>query len=433
MKFCQAFKFKLKTNNEQEEKLKIYAGACRFVWNKALDLIKNRLIEQNAYRIINFHMSYHYATPPSIPTYEDIANLLPLWKHSEEYGFLSDAPSQALQQTLRDLYKAIKSAFAKSNGVKFPKYRKKGKSPDSIRYPQGFKIEGNRVFLPKIGWVKFFKSRKIEGKPKNITVKHYPDGWYVSITTEIEKETKENTKNPVGLDVGVNKVVTLSNGYFFKPLDPSKYEKKLIKLQRQLDRKQHPGYKGDKTPFSNNYLKQKKKLEKLYQKIANARKDYLHKLSTAIAKNHGLVAVEDLKIKNMTKSARGTKENPGHNVKQKSRLNKSILSQGWSLFFYFLEYKLKRNGGKLIKVNPKHTSQACPVCGYVSKDNRKNQAVFCCERCGYTANADFVASVNILKKSGKENPTQTLPQGLREVTPVEYARAYAEAGTSGNP
>ena len=435
MRFRQAFKFKLKTNREQEEKLKTYAGACRFVWNKALDLVKNRLIEQNAYRIIDTHIPYYYTAPPLIPTYEDIANFLPLWKHSEEYGFLLDAPSQALQQTLKDLYKAIKSAFTKGNGIIFPKYRKKGKSPNSLRYPQGFKIEGNRVFLPKIGWIRFFKSQDIEGKPKNVTVKRYPDGWYISITTEIENDVKENAKNPVGLDVGVAKVVTLSNGYYFKPLDLSKYEEKLIKLQRQLDRKQHPRYRGDKTPFSKNYRKQKRKVEKLHQKIANTRKDYLHKLSTAVAKNHGWVAAEGLKVKNMTKSAKGTKENPGHNVKQKSGLNKSILSQGWSIFFYFLEYKLKRNGGKLIKVNPKHTSQACPNCGHVSRENRKNQAVFCCEECGYTANADFVASVNILKKAlGKENPNQTLPPGcLREVTPVEYARAYIESGTGGNP
>ena len=101
----------------------------------------------------------------------------------------------------------------------------------------------------------------------------------------------------------------------------------------------------------------------------------------------------------------------------------SYLKDG-GLFFSYLDYKLKKQGGKLIKVDPKHTSQTCPVCGYKSKNNRKSQAVFCCEKCGYTANADLVASVNILKKAlGKENPI-TLPQALREVTPVEYARVH---------
>ena len=424
MKLYQAFQFKLKTNKEQEEKFKTYAGICRFVWNKALSLIKNRLVKYSTYKIVNAHALTHYSQPPLIPHYEDIANLLPLWKHSEEYGFLLEAPSQVLQQTLKDLCKAISSAFTKANGIRFPQYRKKGKSPDSIRYPQGFKIKGNRIFLPKIGWVRFFKSREIKGKPKNVTVKKYPDGWYISIVTEVEVEKpKENLYYPVGIDVGVAKAITLSNGYYFAPLDLTRYEKKLTKLQHQLSKKQHPRHKGDKTPISNNFIKQKKRIEKLHQKIANIRKDFLHKVSTAIAKNHGLIAVENLSVKNMTKSAKGTMEDPGRNVKQKSMLNKSILSQGWSMFFYFLEYKLQRQGGRLIKVNPRYTSQTCPVCGHVSKDNRKSQAVFVCEKCGYTANADLVASINILMKAiGKENLLQTLPQGLWKVTPVEYAK-----------
>ncbi len=97
MKLNQAFQFKLKTNEEQEEKLKTYGGACRFVWNKALNLIKNRLVEYDTYKIVNAHALIHYSQPPLIPHYEDIVNLLPLWKRSEEYSFLSDAPSQALQ------------------------------------------------------------------------------------------------------------------------------------------------------------------------------------------------------------------------------------------------------------------------------------------------------------------------------------------------
>ncbi len=424
MKLNQAFRFKLKTNEEQEEKLKTYAGACRFVWNKTLNLIKNRLVEYDTYKIVNSHILTRYSQPPLIPHYKDIANLLPLWKHSEEYGFLPEAPSQALQQTLKDLYKAISSAFIKGNGMRFPQYRKKGKSPDSIRYPQGFKIKGNRIFLPKIGWIRFFKSREIAGKPKNVTVKKYPDGWYISVVTEVEIEKpKENLHHPVGIDVGVAKAITLSNGYYFAPLDLTKCEKKLMKLQRQLSKKQHPKHKGDKTPVSRNFVKQKKKIEKIHQKIVNTRKDFLHKVSTAIAKNHGLIAVENLSVKNMTKSAKGTMENPGRNVKQKSGLNKSILNQGWSMFFRFLEYKLQRQGGSLIRVNPQYTSQTCPVCRHVSRDNRKSQTVFVCEKCGYTANADLVASINILMKAiGKENPLQTLPQGLREVTPVEYAK-----------
>ncbi len=413
-KLNRAFKFKLKTNEKQEQKLIDYSGACRFVYNKALELVKNRLIERETYNIINNHIINSYVKPPSIPTYEDIANMLPLWKRSEEYGFLAEVPSQCLQQSLMDLYKAIKSAFTKNNGIRFPKFKKKGKSPNSIKYPQGFKIEGNRIFLPKTGWFRFYKSRDIEGKPKHVTVKQESDGWYAIITTEIERDIIENFHDPVGIDVGVNKFVTLSNGEYFVSLNVSRYKKRKVRSQRQLARKQL---------HSNNYQKQKEKLQKHYKKIANVRKDYQHKVSYVISKSHGLVVIENLNIKNMTRSAKGKAENPGYNVKYKTQLNKSIRDLSWGIFFQYLEYKLVANGGKLIKVDPVYTSQTCPACGHVSKDNRKNQATFCCQNCQYTTDADLVAATNIFRKGlGETIPLQILPQGLREVTPEEYTK-----------
>ena len=137
---CQAYKFRLKTNSDMEQKLAQFTGCCRFVWNKALELIKYRL-EHNR----------------PIPWYNDLAGFLGLWKRSEEYAFLSKAHSQILQQTLKDLEKAVKSSFTSGNGIRFPKFKKKYHH-DSFRYPQGVKIEGNRIYLPKIGWVRFYKS-----------------------------------------------------------------------------------------------------------------------------------------------------------------------------------------------------------------------------------------------------------------------------------
>ncbi|BAI81631.1 transposase, IS605 family (plasmid) [Deferribacter desulfuricans SSM1] len=421
---CQAFKFKLKTNEELENKFAQFAGSCRFVWNKAIALIKQKLDIKKVDKIINIHLPQYYKNTATIPTYNEMAGMLKLWKQSEEYAFLKEAHSQILQQTLKDLYKAIDSAFTKGNGISFPDFRKKGKSPDSFRYPQGFKINNNRIFLPKIGWVRFYKSRNIVGKPKNVTVKRYADGWYISVVTEKDTSIKENLSNPVGIDVGVKKIITLSNGCYFEPLDLSKYEKKLIKLQRQLSRKQHPTKKGDKTPFSNNYKKHQRKIAKMWLKIANVRNDYLHKITTAIAKKHGFVAVENLKVKNLTKSAKGTKDSPGRNVKAKSGLNRSILSRAWGRFFELLEYKLQRNGGKLVRVDAKNTSITCPLCDYTNKENRKNQAVFVCKKCGFTSNADLVGAINVLMRAMRKENLITLPQGLREVTPVEYAREY---------
>jgi len=367
------------------------------------------------------------------PSYEEMANMLTLWKRSEEFNFLKNAPSQTLQQTLKDLYKAIYESFNPNNDLKFPNFRKKGKSTDSFRYPQGFKLSGNRMFLPKIGWVRFFKSREIVGKIKNITVKRKADGWYISIVTEQKSDKKHIPNNPVGIDVGVRKSITLSNGVFFSLPNFDKHISRIIKLERQLDGKQHPRYKNDPTPFSNNYRKYQKRLAKAHLKVKNTRYDFLHKITTAIAKRHNLVVVEDLKIKNITKSAKGTIENPGRNVKAKAALNKKILSQGWGIFYSLLAYKLVKNGGKLIKVVPHYTSQTCPICGCITRNNRKSQAVFKCERCGYENNADLVASFNLLVKAiGKENPFKTLPQGLREVKPVEYAWHTLKQEPAGN-
>ncbi|PMP88219.1 MAG: hypothetical protein C0173_07535 [Desulfurella sp.] len=175
MKVYQAFKFKLKTNKQIEQKLKEYSGYTRLVWNKALALVKDRLYGKEIEKTVTEKIRFfdRYSTPNYLPNYYELTNMLTFWKSTKEYEFLNSAPSQTLQQTLKDLQKAIDSAFTKGNGIGFPGFKKKGKSQNSIRYPQGFKIEGNRIFLPKIGWVKFFKSREITGTAKNVTVKQY--------------------------------------------------------------------------------------------------------------------------------------------------------------------------------------------------------------------------------------------------------------------
>ncbi len=399
MEIYQAYKFRLKTNPEIEKKLTQFAGCCRFVWNKALFLIKERL---------------DHKIP--ILWYRDLAGLLRLWKKSEEYHFLKNAHSQILQQTLKDLEKAIKLAFQPDNDFGFPKFKKKNKN-DSFKYPQGFKISNNRIYLPKIGWVGFYKSKEIEGKVKQIVIKKEYDKWFVSVFVEKQIYTKERKDNPVGLDIGVKKIVTLSNGISFKPLNILKLERKLTREQRKLSRREK---------FSKNWFKQVKKINKIWEKITNTRNDYIHKITTAIAKNHGIVVVEDLKIKNMTKSAKGTLDNPGKNVRQKAGLNRSILRQAWGKFFNILEYKLRYSGGKLIKVNPRDTSITCPECGIVSKENRKTQAKFKCVKCGYTNNADIVGAINILRRYKVEPTTiKNLPQGMWEVKPEEHGRVHA--------
>ena len=370
----KAFKYKLKTTAEIEQKYSMMAGCCRLVWNKAL--------AQNLFRLEN--------KQPLI-WYNEAAFWLKLWKSSEELNFLKQSHSQPLQQTLKNLERAFKDAFDKNQPLKrIPKFKKKGQH-DSFRYPQGFKINGNRIFLPKIGWVGFFNSKKIIGKPKNITVTKESDGWYASIQVEIEhQEQSHPSTSIVGCDLGIKRFITLSNNTFYEPLNSfKKYQQQLAKAQRKLK---------NKTKFSTNWKKQQKKIGKIHHKIANCRKDRLHWISNKISKNHAFIVLEDLKVKNMSRSAKGTIDKPGKNVKAKSGLNKSILDQGWSMFVDMLKYKQEWRNGEMLLVPPHHTSQTCPSCDHKSKDNRKTQSHFECVECGFKNNADYVGAINVLAR-----------------------------------
>ena len=190
--------------------------------------------------------------------------------------------------------------------------------------------------------------------------------------------------------MGIVQFATLSNSEYFEPVNAFKsYKGKLAKLQKRFK---------NKTKFSKNWQKLKAKIAKLHHKISNIRKNYLHQISSKISKNHAIVYVEDLQIANMSKSAKGTTEEHGKNVKQKSALNRAILDQSWYEFRRQLDYKTAWNGGYLIAVPPQNTSRTCPCCGYSSKENRQTQADFKCVECGYTENADVVGAINILKR-----------------------------------
>lgn len=369
----KAFKFQLKTNPAQEGQLRRFAGCCRFVWNKALALQKARLDEKQG-----------------CLSYPKMAAELIKWKSDPETAFLKEVHSQALQHSLKNLDKALEEAFSKSNPKRFPRFKKKGNGA-GFRYPQGFKVDetNNRLYLPKIGWISYRNSRSIEGTPKNISVSSLSGKWFVSIQTEREIEQPcHESGSIIGVDMGVAKFAALSDGTVFQPVNSFKaLERKLACEQRKLSRKRK---------FSQNWKKQKARINKLHVKIANVRKDYLHKTSTAISKTHAVVVLEDLKVSNMSKSAKGTAENHGKNVKAKSGLNKSILDQGWFEFRRQLEYKQAWNGGAVITVEPKNTSRTCAVCGHTSAENRKTQSVFECVECGHANNADLNAAQNIL-------------------------------------
>ena len=348
-----------------------FAGACRFVFNRAL-------ARQN---------ENHEAGNKYIP-YGKMASWLVEWKNATETQWLKDAQSQPLQQSLKDLERAYKNFFRKR--AAFPRFKKRGQN-DAFRYPQGVKLdqENSRIFLPKLGWMRYRNSRQVTGVVKNVTVSQSCGKWYISIQTESEVSTPVHpSASMIGLDAGVAKLATLSDGTVFEPVNSfQKNQKTLARLQRQLSRK---------VKFSNNWQKQKRKIQRLHSCIANIRRDYLHKVTTAVSKNHAMIVIEDLKVSNMSKSAAGTVSQPGRNVRAKSGLNRSILDQGWYEMHRQLEYKQLWRGGQVLAVPPAYTSQRCACCGHTAKENRLSQSKFRCQVCGYTANADVNGARNIL-------------------------------------
>ena len=375
MKIQKAYKFRLNTTPEIAEKMTQFAGNTRFLWNKALAMNLLRLNEKQ--KLIWYNEFDFYSK---------------LWKKSDEYSFLTLSPAQTIQQTFKQLERAFKDAFDKNQPLKrIPTFKRKT-DKNSFSYPQGFKVDNNskRVFLPKIGWVNFRKSQNVIGTAKNITVSKSGKHWFVSIQVEQEiAEPKHESISIVGGDLGVKRLLTLSNGQHFEPIDTKKQTIKIKRLQKKL---------AKKVKFSNNWRKIKAKIATLHSTVANIRHDRLHKISTALSKSHAIIVLEDLKVKNMTKNSKGDAENHGKMVKQKSGLNRVILDQGWGIFKEYLKYKQVWQGGEVILVNPKHTSQTCPYCQHRHKDNRKTQAHFECVSCGFTDNADYVAALNVLAR-----------------------------------
>lgn len=246
-----------------------------------------------------------------------------------------------------------------------------------------------RIFLPKLGWIRYRNSWDVLGTVKNVTVNQSCGKWFVSIQTEREVEPPVPQGGAVGIDLGIARFATLSDGTVYAPLNSFKrHEAALRRAQQAMSRK---------TKFSSNWRKAKARVQRIHSRIGNARRDYLHKCSTAISQNHAMVCIEDLQVRNMSKSAKGSAEHPGKQVQAKSGLNKAILDQGWAEFRRQLDYKLAWIGGHLIAVPPRNTSRMCPACSHVSADNRQTQARFQCVECGFEENADLVGAINVLR------------------------------------
>lgn len=279
--------------------------------------------------------------------------------------------------------------------------------------------EGNaRIKLPRLGWVRYRKSRDILGAPKNVTVSQSCGRWFVSIQTERDVVAPiHQSTTAIGIDLGITRFATMSSGAFRAPLNSfNKHELRLARYQRAMSRK---------VKFSANWKKAKAKVQRVHRDIGNCRRDFLHRASTAIVCDHALICIEDLRVKSMSASASGTLDQPGRNVAQKRGLNRSILDQGWGEFRRQLEYKAVWAGAMVVAVPPHHTSQTCPACGHVSADNRITQSRFECMSCGYDNNADVVGAINVLERGQRLLACGELVQLGRSVKqePAEATRS----------
>lgn len=349
MEVTQTYKYKLKLTKEQVNLLNNWIGTCRYVYNLALDT-----------------KIQSYQKGVNVSKYDLMKQLTDL----KDVEWIKSVPSQSLQNVVERLDFAYQKFFS---GGGFPKWAKKGEYSSILL--KSVKATDTGFILPKIGEVRIFKDRMPKGKLKTATITKEGNGFFVCVTFGSQSKNLYPTdeKQVVGLDMGITYFLTDSNGCFIEnPKHTKKYEKQLRVKNRALARKK----KG-----SSGFRKTKSELKKLHSKIADVRKDFLHKISFEYVRDNSLIVCEDLKVSNMIKFG---------------SLSKHIADVSWSIFFDQLRYKSKQYEKTFVQVNPKYTSQKCNSCGHTAKENRLNQANFHCVSCGHQQNADYNAAKNIL-------------------------------------
>ncbi len=382
-----AYRYRLYPTTLQAEALGQWCGCARAIYNAGLEQ------RQTAYKLCGVSLGYNQQGVGL----GDLKTALP---------WLAEPHSDVLQQSLRDLNCAYRNFFA--GRAAFPRFKRKGRR-DSFRIQnrkagvirvRRLSRRWGEVVVPKLGAVRFRWSRKPVGEVRHLTVSRDVLGWHLCLCcNEPERAVAINHAAPVGVDRGVAATAALSTGVLHRAptLSPGQVERQrrlARKAGRQETTRRHRP--NDQRRRSRRHQRTLDALARLQAREARLRKNFLHKLTTHIAKSHGVVVIEDLRVKNMTRSAKGTIRSPGRNVAQKRGLNQAVLRQGWGEMEQMLAYKLDRRGGTLIKINPAYTSQRCGQCGVVDRRSRTSQAVFACVACGHTAHADINAARNIL-------------------------------------
>ena len=387
-----AHKTRLHPNNKQKAFFKQCSGFRRFAYNWALGKIKDQYeLNNNTIRIGDVDKLFNVAKREKFQ-----------WSYELPACVGQEAIKNDLKSGMNNFFRNVKKGI---NPPGYPKFKSKSSS-DSFSLTNVIvrqkHITKNKLVLPKkMGSVRLGDAVRFDGKLMSTTISRQGERWYASFLIDtyedlVYKQPDLNTV--IGVDVGVKHYASLSNGEIFEPSGALKrYKSKLLREQRKLSNMQKPEYKKG-VKASNNWKKQNEKLRKLYRKITQFRENYAHQTTTNLVERFDTIVIEDLKVSQMTKSAKCTVELPGENVKAKSNLNNSILDGGFYQFRNMLEYKSDRRGGKIIAVNPAYTSQTCPSCNHVSEENRPTRDTFECTNCGHKGHADIVAANNILNK-----------------------------------
>jgi putative transposase len=373
----KAYTFRIYPSRNQEAKMNRTLSTCRHLYNNALEERKKQA-ELN--RIKREFQVFPWGKPEWI-SYEGQQNDLPAMKTPDQ----KEVYSQVLQSVLKRLDRSFQNFF-RGNG--YPRFKGKNRY-NTFTYPQkGFEIKDGKLKLSKIGSIRIFLHREIEGRIKTCTIKKDVDQWYIILTTEIDREIRKvPVKTKIGIDVGLKSLLTLSNG---EQIEPPKFlrqsENNLIWKQRRLSKKKLG---------SNNRNKQRIKVARVHRKIRNQRKDFAHKTSRMLVDTYDRIVFEKLHIQNMV---------------QNHHLSRAISDAGWYQLICLTKSKAEEAGKSVGQVNPNGTSQTC-VCGYsVPKD--LSVRVHKCPKCGLVLGRDHVSAILIKNRD-------TVGTDCAEFTPVE--------------
>ncbi|MBO1305968.1 IS200/IS605 family element transposase accessory protein TnpB [Enterococcus sp. 669A] len=361
----KAHKIRIYPNNRQQVQIQKTFGCVRFYWNF--------LLEQ---RMTNYKMKQ------VDENYQEDKTTYAALKKQEEYAWLKDVEAQALSQVAMDLNKAYKNTFKSSFG--FPKFKSKKYSKKAYRTAVGMKVNGQYFYVAKVGWVKMAEILRFKGKLMNVTISQSKAGkYFASFLVETENITAEPVQGVIGIDLGLTHFCITSagekieNNHFYRSL-----EKRLGIEQRKLSRRLETAKKQHR-PLAEckNYQKQKLKVARIHEKIANQRTDFLHQLSSRITDENQIICIEDLNVKGLIKN---------------HKLAKSISDVSWHEFVRQLTYKSEWKGRTLIKIDRFFpSSQICSSCGHNDGKKELNIREWTCTVCGTTHDRDINASINI--------------------------------------